>query len=549
MLDSVYTNSVEKSKLLIKEMCKSIAISLINNVVSIDTIFLSDSKKKNLNNIDMLNDVTFINLNETINKEILIDQLNKELDTSQYLRLENTENISVNDDTYSSTNFSDNKSTQNIIKANSPSSDKNRRIISKNSSKTNLKRSNSNKPILSSHSNKDTSENHLDNDPIKIKEFQKEENIMNLQVDQNHEDLVDVCVKNEDVTNQKKKKNKHKKFKNRKGSSNLPKIPLNNLNLTFKKKISENVKIITNSDKKKSENIEKEAIHFQYSSEPSQIKEIFSQSIIDHQNIQKDTSQLNKEVNDVICPNVQFLSINNKITSNNNNNTRQKYNKYNNIHSPNINSNLFNHNMGFSDEMLFVKKIKNIYPIAGQTDYISPSPNLFPFLSNSHFPNNVVEFDQKHFMTIINPFMNKPIDNLNILNKFEQKFLIKTLEIKLHNDIIDYSNNIIKINSILEEIKLYSLNYIEGLIKQCLGYNNIIFDMHGSFATDLSIECSDIDLTVRIVELYNNIETLINTLFTNFDKLNIFDCLIPIYTASVPILKLVLLNNHSKSTQ
>ena len=135
--------------------------------------------------------------------------------------------------------------------------------------------------------------------------------------------------------------------------------------------------------------------------------------------------------------------------------------------------------------------------------------------------------------------MNKPLENFNILNKFEEKFFLNNFEIKVHNDIIDYSNNIMKINNCLKEIKQFSVNFIENLIKQSLGNNNIFIDLHGSFATDLSIECSDIDLTVRLSEQFNNIEGLISTIYNKFEKMHIFDSLQPIYTASVPILKIV----------
>ena len=85
--------------------------------------------------------------------------------------------------------------------------------------------------------------------------------------------------------------------------------------------------------------------------------------------------------------------------------------------------------------------------------------------------------------------------------------------------------------------KFYEMFYMDAIICQKifdLGWTNEPKKLHVGFPEK---------------SLDKNIETLINTLFTNFDKLNIFDCLIPIYTASVPILKLVLLNNHSKSTQ
>lgn len=69
----------------------------------------------------------------------------------------------------------------------------------------------------------------------------------------------------------------------------------------------------------------------------------------------------------------------------------------------------------------------------------------------------------------------------------------------------------------------------------------MIIDIYGSFATDLCIENSDIDLTIRILD--NNSTSTddhFTKLFQEIDKLKIFDSVNPILTASVPILKLVI---------
>jgi len=160
-------------------------------------------------------------------------------------------------------------------------------------------------------------------------------------------------------------------------------------------------------------------------------------------------------------------------------------------------------------------------------------------MPNNIFPTNL-EYDQNYLMTMMNPFLNNSIENVCILRKFEETLFPKNFEIRLHNDILDYSNNIIKLNNIIREIKIETLNFLEKNIKLALDNYNLFIDIHGSFATDLSIECSDIDLTVRLVESIGNIETLINTLFSYFYRLNVFDSLNPIYTATVPILKIVL---------
>ncbi len=64
-------------------------------------------------------------------------------------------------------------------------------------------------------------------------------------------------------------------------------------------------------------------------------------------------------------------------------------------------------------------------------------------------------------------------------------------------------------------------------------------DIYGSFATDLSIECSDIDLSIRISDVIAEKIEFILYISRILSEKKIFDSLIPITTASVPIIKLV----------
>jgi DNA polymerase sigma len=81
-------------------------------------------------------------------------------------------------------------------------------------------------------------------------------------------------------------------------------------------------------------------------------------------------------------------------------------------------------------------------------------------------------------------------------------------------------------------------------------------DLHiyGSFATDLNIENSDIDISVHYKRKTNStnteseydgvrfqtVESIINELVNSFSNLKIFELINPIYTASVPVIKLVI---------
>ncbi len=66
--------------------------------------------------------------------------------------------------------------------------------------------------------------------------------------------------------------------------------------------------------------------------------------------------------------------------------------------------------------------------------------------------------------------------------------------------------------------------------------------MYGSFATNLTIESSDIDLTVKFNNnlIQKDIEQILNKLSEEFLKLNKFESVNPISTASVPVIKLVI---------
>lgn len=112
---------------------------------------------------------------------------------------------------------------------------------------------------------------------------------------------------------------------------------------------------------------------------------------------------------------------------------------------------------------------------------------------------------------------------------------------KLHYDIVNYHNNVVEIVNALKDIKVNIISYIEKLLKEFIEYE-LSLDVFGSFASDLSIESSDIDLKVNILNqdsINIDYEELIFNLVKKFNALNIFEFVMPIHTASVPIIKLV----------
>jgi hypothetical protein len=130
--------------------------------------------------------------------------------------------------------------------------------------------------------------------------------------------------------------------------------------------------------------------------------------------------------------------------------------------------------------------------------------------------------------------------SVNILNKIECEIYPFIFYYRLHNDILEYSNSVTQTISSLKEIKLSIIKYIEKNIKNALGYEMTI-DLYGSFATDLSIESSDIDMTIKFTEERNEveIEEIIQILCLYFKNLEIFDNINPISKASVPVIKIL----------
>jgi hypothetical protein len=517
-------------------MCKSIIESLIANILNNENFVSNYSKTKK--KTDEL-------LNEIIRKENMINCLRSNPS-------ENNENFSVNDETtVSSVNNSDNKSTQINLKHISPSSDKIRRVSTKEVTTNADKRKGSIKIVTATTSNEIYIKS-SNTDDITLKEESEENNEADLNpsekenYEHNLNDILEINILH------KKKKNKHKKYKNRKGSTNSQNITQNNLKLV-KKTITPAVKINTNTCQNSDIKCENNEITLKQTSPRSNEIKI-SENIL-FTNSEDIYSPKN---NNSICSKENsentVQSVNNNISNNSNLNghfdvqfpcIKQKFNKYNSLCSNfNMSRPLMKNNVIFNEEIMpFTQNVNN--PVNVNPEPIISNFSYLPYMPNNIFTANL-DYDQNYIMTMMNPFMNNSIENMSILRKFEESLFPKNFEIRLHNDILDYSNNIIKLNNLMREIKIETLNFLEKNIKLALDNNNLFIDVHGSFATDLSIECSDIDLTVRLVESISNIETLINSLYSYFSRLHIFDSLNPIYTATVPILKIVLLNKSSK---
>jgi predicted nucleotidyltransferase len=162
--------------------------------------------------------------------------------------------------------------------------------------------------------------------------------------------------------------------------------------------------------------------------------------------------------------------------------------------------------------------------------------------ANYIFGNNNHNNSQGNFYST-NSF-NGNINNCNNgygkFNLFNQDYVPFTC--KLHNNILDYLNDVNKIVEVLKPIKLNVIANIEKMLKQFLDYE-ITIDVFGSFANDLSIESSDIDLKVNILNENSDsidYDWIIFSLVNFFKEKKVFENATPIHTASIPIIKLVI---------
>lgn len=68
--------------------------------------------------------------------------------------------------------------------------------------------------------------------------------------------------------------------------------------------------------------------------------------------------------------------------------------------------------------------------------------------------------------------------------------------------------------------------------------SNFDFDIYGSFAMDLSIESSDIDISIAY-PINSNLDNITSKIIFEFTALKVFDVITPLLSASVPVIKFV----------
>ena len=132
-----------------------------------------------------------------------------------------------------------------------------------------------------------------------------------------------------------------------------------------------------------------------------------------------------------------------------------------------------------------------------------------------------------------NKFSNKNNNPLSFIVGGINQF---TNEIKKNTLIVNKNKEIL-----FKYRKLY-IDKIESLIFHSLNQMNIQFDIikYGSYISGLSIESSDIDFMIKIYEsnILRNVMSYLIEIFENENNKDIIEVINPIYTASVPVIKL-----------
>ena len=152
---------------------------------------------------------------------------------------------------------------------------------------------------------------------------------------------------------------------------------------------------------------------------------------------------------------------------------------------------------------------------------------------NSHY-NNIDNFNTYLSLSYYNP---NYLYNSNYNNKqyFTKQSNESSFFNKLHTEILDYTNTLLYNMNSIKKYKTKIINKIECVLK--IKYPSSTIDVYGSFAVDLSIESSDIDLSINLNNELTNIQTIYN-ISNLLRNENGFSSINPIVTASVPIIKL-----------
>ena len=225
---------------------------------------------------------------------------------------------------------------------------------------------------------------------------------------------------------------------------------------------------------------------------------------------------------------------NNFIENGHSANYKNNYKKFTNF--PPVNPNHKGNNM-YYPRTNFNMNFPSLYP------YMKPIKPMKAYNTFSNFPS------KEYFLP--NPALNHAHNHV----PFDLFYM------KLQRDILEFSTGIDYNLKKLKPIKIATISYLENFIRKFFEKNFEKFssdiELYGSYASELAIESSDIDITIKIdhkseserdggindtKEINEDIPVIeiMSSLVESFKALGVFEVISPIYTATVPVVKLVL---------
>ena len=311
--------------------------------------------------------------------------------------------------------------------------------------------------------------------------------------------------------------------KHKEKSENDPDTINNNFNNENKNEIKE-----INLNKNKDEDILDELIREIKDSKKNEIK---------NSNVNTDTNH--DSDNDIYGNNTT------KIKENDNDDKNITININNNTHN---NNKLLNENQDKLDKLIFQPNENKIIRSNSNHSRKNGSQKKKTRKENMFFLFDTMKTKSKQKNKSKSPdktVQTNTSDNLNlkIIKMNKESNHILSFDEKLHNNILKNEKKVSIILQYLTKYKNFIIEEIKKIISKTYDntYINYSLDLYGSFTTGLMIEASDIDIRIKFCDIqkdeFNNYFT---SLHQNLISLKKFEKIIPIRTASVPVIKLII---------
>ena len=170
-----------------------------------------------------------------------------------------------------------------------------------------------------------------------------------------------------------------------------------------------------------------------------------------------------------------------------------------------------------------------------QNEQIDFSNNIFFY----NIVNNNFLYSYNNYISKMKIYQKKPFYQNHLKNPFS--FISSSIN-NFTNEILENTKTVNYNKELLSQFRLKYIEKITSLITSILNKNNNKFSIsqYGSYISGLSIENSDVDIMIKLYDnsCINDIISILIKEFTNDEYKSFFSKIYPIYTASVPVIKL-----------